>query len=108
MSKRTTAKPPVTSTESQVDTEPRTLEVWIAYREDDAVYQEKSILGVFCSEAEAQEAANDEARSARDDEDKQLYYDPDDGTCGEADWDVNTGVEGPFVLQLQHKKDKRA
>lgn len=72
------------------------MKVWIAYREDDAVYQERSTIGIYATEGLAKDAADTEARRARDEEDKRLLHDPDDEEAEEVDWDVCTGVEGPF------------
>jgi hypothetical protein len=82
------------------------MKVWIAYREDGAVHQDQTILGVYDNEWAAKRAAQEEAIAAYEEgavvysglpEDYEL--DPEREDEDEADWDVCTGVHGPYEVE---------
>lgn len=79
---------------------PAPMQVWLALREDGAVSQDTSVIGVYATKELAEAAAVRELREARDDDGLTPYCDPDTEE-EEVDWDVNTMVEGPYEVRTK-------
>jgi hypothetical protein len=84
------------------------MNVWIAYAEHGAVHQDRVDIGVYTTEAAAQVAADKALRDAIE-EGQIPYYHPDTHE-EEADWDIDTGVDGPFNLDdaVEGDSDRQA
>jgi hypothetical protein len=73
------------------------MKVWIAYQENDHVYQDREILGVFDTRDKECQCTLKFRRNAIANGER-VYWNPDDNEYDD-DWECDFGVDGPFEVQ---------